>query len=95
MVADAPTFAQVRKQIADFVGDDPLLGHSVEFDIKMLAQAGLRFKQPAVDTYTFATLVVPTIGGFRLGDLIQKLAIPMPVDGDAHRALSPSVRKAL
>jgi DNA polymerase III epsilon subunit family exonuclease len=34
MVADAPTFSQVRKQIADFVGDDPLLGHSVEFDIK-------------------------------------------------------------
>ena len=87
MVADAPTFAQVRKQIADFVGDDPLLGHSVEFDIKMLAQAGLRFKQPAVDTYTLATLAVPTIGGFRLGDLIQKLSIPMPVDGDAHRAL--------
>ncbi len=87
MVADAPSFAHVRKQIAEFIGDDPLLGHSVEFDIKMLAQAGLRLKQPAVDTYTLATLVVPTIGGFRLSDLVQKLHVPMLTDRDPHRAL--------
>lgn len=87
MVADAPSFAHVRKQIAEFIGDDPVLGHSVDFDVKMLAQAGLRLKQPAVDTYTLSTLVVPTVGGFRLADLINKLAIPMPTDGDAHRAL--------
>lgn len=87
MVAESPTFAQARKQIADFIGDDPVLGHSVEFDIKMLAQAGLRLKQPAVDTYTLSTMIVPRIGGFRLSDLIQKLEIPMPTDGDPHRAL--------
>ncbi|MBM4412773.1 MAG: DNA polymerase III subunit epsilon [Chloroflexi bacterium] len=87
MVADAPIFAHVRKQIADFVGDDPIVGHSVDFDIKMLAQAGLRFKQPSVDTYTLATLIVPSIGSFRLGDLIQKLSVEMPDAGDAHRAL--------
>ncbi len=87
MVADAPIFANVRKQIADFVGEDLILGHSVDFDIKMLAQAGLTLKQPSIDTYTLATLVVPTIGSFRLSDLIQKLSIEMPDAGDAHRAL--------
>jgi DNA polymerase III alpha subunit (gram-positive type) len=73
MVADKPTFAEVRAQLKAFIGDDPVLGHSVDFDVRMLAGSGLRLKQPAIDTFELATLVTPNAGSFKLTDLVKKL----------------------
>ncbi len=87
MVADKPTFAEVRAQLKAFIGDDPVLGHSVDFDVRMLAGSGLRLKQPAIDTFELATLVTPNAGSFKLTDLVKKLGVTVQDDGDAHRAL--------
>ena len=87
MVADKPTFAEVRAQLKAFIGDDPVLGHSVDFDVRMLAGSGLRLKQPAIDTYELATLVTPNAGSFKLTDLVKKLGVTVQDDGEAHRAL--------
>ena len=35
-VAEADTFAEVAKQLRDFIGDRPIIGHNVDFDIRFL-----------------------------------------------------------
>lgn len=87
MVNDAPSFADIRPALKDFIGDDPVLGHSVEYDVKMLAGSGMRIKQASIDTFEFATLIVPTVGSFKLAELIKRLDVPLEAVGDAHRAL--------
>ena len=87
MVADAPSFADIRPDLKAFIGDNPVLGHSVEFDVRMLAGSGMRIKQTSVDTFEFASLIVPTIGSFKLGELVRRLDVPLDGTGDAHRAL--------
>ncbi len=87
MVADAPEFADIRTQLRDFIGDTPVVGHSVDFDVRMLAGSGLRLAQPMIDTYDLATLIVPNAGSFKLGDLVTKYQAPVLMEGEAHRAL--------
>ncbi|MCX6016686.1 MAG: exonuclease domain-containing protein, partial [Chloroflexales bacterium] len=87
MVVDKPSFVDVRAQLKAFIGDDPVLGHSVDFDVRMLAGSGLRLKQPAIDTFELATLVAPNSGSFKLTDLVKKLGVIVQDDGAAHRAL--------
>ena len=66
MVRDAPEFAEVRTQLRAFIGDDPVVGHNVDYDVRMLASSGLRIKQPAIDTFELAMLVVPQANSFKL-----------------------------
>lgn len=86
MVAEAPSFADVRSALRAFIGDDPVVGHNVDFDVRMLASAGLRIKQPAIDTFELATLIVPTAKSFKLADLVQAYGVRLQMTGDAHRA---------
>ncbi len=87
MVRDAPEFAEVRTQLRAFIGDDPVIGHNVDFDIRMLASSGLRIKQHAIDTFELAILVVPQAKSFKLGDLVTSLDASVQSEGIAHRAL--------
>jgi DNA polymerase-3 subunit epsilon/ATP-dependent DNA helicase DinG len=87
MVSDAPSFADIRPALKAFIGDDPVLGHSVEYDVRMLAGSGMRLKQASIDTFELASLIVPTVGSFKLGELIRRLDVQLDTVGDAHRAL--------
>ncbi|MCE2851493.1 MAG: 3'-5' exoribonuclease [Chloroflexaceae bacterium] len=87
MVFDAPAFADIRTELRAFIGDDVVVGHNVDFDVRMLASSGLRLKQHAVDTFELAMLVVPQAKSFKLGDLASVLSVEMHIEGIAHRAL--------
>lgn len=87
MVATAQSFADIRSQLRQFIGDDPVVGHNVDFDVRMLAGAGMRLKQPAVDTFELAVLVSPQNKSFKLADLVRTFGAHVPETGDAHRAL--------
>ncbi|MEN8241440.1 MAG: 3'-5' exonuclease, partial [Chloroflexota bacterium] len=41
MVQNSPTIDEVLPELADFVGDLPILGHNVKFDVGFLRQQGL------------------------------------------------------
>lgn len=78
-----PLFA-VLNVLRDFVGNDPIVGQSVEFDLRFLANHGLRFDQPALDTFELATILVPEARRYGLGHLIEHFGLDVSA---SHRAL--------
>ena len=46
---------EVAPEIARFVKSYPLVGHAVDFDVRMLQAQGMRFPQRAYDTLELAT----------------------------------------
>ncbi len=85
MLVGAPRFAEVAPRFAAFLKNYPLVGHNVEFDLRMLRAQGMRLPQPAFDTLELATLLMPRTPAYRLGTLTATLGIP---HDEAHRALS-------
>jgi DNA polymerase-3 subunit epsilon/ATP-dependent DNA helicase DinG len=84
-LAGAPRFSDVAPDLVRFVKSYPLVGHSIGFDIRMLQAQGMRFAQPAYDTFDLATLLMPQAPAYRLGALAAALGV---VHDEAHRALS-------
>ena len=84
MLVDAPRFSQVLSDLQDFVGDIPILGHSVAFDLAFLHRKGLFTLNPTLDTFDLASVLLPSAGRYRLGALASALGIPVR---GAHRAL--------
>ncbi len=85
MLAGAPRFAEVAPRLATFLKSYPLIGHNIDFDLRMLRVHGMRLPQPAFDTLELATLLVPRAPAYRLGALAAALGI---AHDEAHRALS-------
>ncbi|RMF43096.1 MAG: DEAD/DEAH box helicase, partial [Anaerolineae bacterium] len=84
MVAGAPTLQEVYPDLLDFVGDAPLLGHNVQFDLAFLRRPGGMLHNPAIDTYEMASILMPDAGRYKLGALADALEISLPA---THRAL--------
>ncbi len=84
MVRDAPRLRDIMPELTAFVGDSPILGHNVKFDIGFLRKAGLFQFQQTIDTYELASVLMPTASRYNLGSLGQQLNIPLPA---THRAL--------
>ena len=82
-VNEAPPFSSVGPLFANFVGECPVVGHNVSFDITFLAKAGVKFNSPIFDTRELASVLLPS-GNYSLGVLAQNLGIPK---WNAHRAL--------
>ncbi len=84
MVRQAPSLRDVMNDLTAFVGDAPILGHNVKFDIGFLRKAGLFQYQQTLDTYELASVLMPSASRYNLGSLGQQLNIPLPA---THRAL--------
>ncbi len=84
MVRDAPRLRDIAHELTAFVGDSPILGHNVKFDIGFLRKAGLFPYHQTIDTYELASVLMPTASRYNLGSLGQQLNIPLPA---THRAL--------
>ncbi|MFQ5615673.1 MAG: helicase C-terminal domain-containing protein [Anaerolineales bacterium] len=84
MVRYQPILAETRQDLVAFVGDLPILGHNVSFDLGFLQQRGLFLHNDALDTYALASVLMPGAGRYNLGALGQALGVPFPA---THRAL--------
>ena len=71
----APSFAQIRDELAEFIGRDPIVGHSVNFDLGFLESHGLPLVNPAFDTLDLATVFLPFQRRYSLAWLIDELGI--------------------
>jgi Rad3-related DNA helicase/DNA polymerase III epsilon subunit-like protein len=83
----APEIEGVLTQLVAFVGEDPLVGHSVSHDLRFLARHGATLSQPALDTFELAAILVPEAARYGLGDLVDLLGLDVPEEG-RHRALA-------
>lgn len=88
MVRSAPPAARVMAEVADFVGDLPLVAHNASFDRKFwdaeLARIGRRRGQEFVCSMLVARRVLPQAPNHKLGTLVEYAHLP--VAGQYHRA---------
>ncbi len=84
MVREAPSLRAVLAQLKEFIGDAPVLGHNVRFDLSFLRRNKILLLNEVLDTYDLAGVLLPTAGRYNLGALAQILNVPLPA---THRAL--------
>jgi DNA polymerase-3 subunit epsilon/ATP-dependent DNA helicase DinG len=84
MVAGAPRISEVLPALEGFVGDHPILGHRVAFDLGFMRQQGLFGANVPLDTYDLAAVALPDAGRYGLAALASHLQVPLQ---NAHRAL--------
>ena len=85
MVSKAPPISDVLSDLEHFVGDAPILGHNVKFDLTFLRKHDIFEYNNGLDTYDMAAVLLPQARRYNLGALAQALNIPAPT---THRALA-------
>jgi len=88
MVRREPPIKAIIQDFESFVGDCPVLGHNIRFDLGFLRRQTHAFEyNDIIDTYELAAVFLPTASRYNLGALQQLLSIPFPA---THRALDDS-----
>ena len=90
MIRQAPPAAEVMREVADFVGNVPLVAHNASFDSKFwdaeLARIDRRRPQEFACSMLLARRLLPQAPSHKLGALIDFAKLPMA--GRYHRALA-------
>jgi len=82
---NAPRLREIIPDLEAFVGDAPVVGHNVRFDLGFIQkQAGILHYNEVIDTYELASVLMPTASRYNLGSLGKQLGILLPA---THRAL--------
>jgi DNA polymerase-3 subunit epsilon/ATP-dependent DNA helicase DinG len=66
------------------IGTLPVVGHNVAFDLGFMRRHRLFDRNPSIDTFELASILVPHAGRYALGALAKELGITLPA---THRAL--------
>ena len=83
-VSRAPRFSQVINRLRSFVGNYPVNGHNVSFDLSFLHKHHLPLNNPAVDTFEMASILMPHTARYSLSKLGEALGL---THLGTHRAL--------
>lgn len=90
MIRKAPPAADVMREVADFVGDFPLVAHNASFDRKFwdaeLGRIDRRRPQEFACSMLVARRLFPHAPNHKLGALVE--FAKLPVTGRYHRALA-------
>ncbi|HVB71951.1 MAG TPA: exonuclease domain-containing protein [Ktedonobacteraceae bacterium] len=88
-VVDAPTFDSISAGLHKFLGEYPIVGHSIPFDVGFLRRRGLARNNPLIDTFELATVLLPSLPNYGLGQVA--LALGVPVAPGRHRAMADTI----
>ena len=83
MVRQAPQLRDIAHELEAFVGEVPVIGHNIRFDLGFLQKSGILKLNHVIDTYTLASVLMPSASRYNLGALGQQLGILLPA---THRA---------
>ncbi|MFI3184723.1 MAG: 3'-5' exonuclease [Methylococcaceae bacterium] len=90
MLRKAPSCQQVMRELAEFIGDSPLLAHNASFDTKFLDAEWSRIHytrhQPFACSMLLSRRIYPHFPDHKLGTLVRHLKLP--TTGEYHRALA-------
>jgi DNA polymerase-3 subunit epsilon len=90
MVRNAPPASAVMREVADFVGNRPMVAHNASFDRKFweseLARIGAQSTSPFACTLLLARRLLPDAPDHKLSTLTR--CARLPATGQAHRALA-------
>ncbi len=84
MVLQAPSIKAVLPELVDFVGNSPILGHNIGFDLSFLRRYKILLTNDPVDSYDLASVLMPGARRYSLRALAQELGVLLPA---THRAL--------
>ncbi|MEX1253566.1 MAG: helicase C-terminal domain-containing protein [Dehalococcoidia bacterium] len=83
-VKGAPLFAEVAADLEAFIGNDPVVGQNVAFDLSFLERSRLRPPGPVFDTQEMASLLLPGLVEHNL----RAIACHLGIEFTPHRALA-------
>lgn len=83
MLTDAPTLDAISKDLIDFVGDLPIVGHNINFDLDFLEAKGINFPGRRIDTFPLSQMVINDQKSYSLETLAHYFSKHQP----SHRAL--------
>ncbi|HEX5803616.1 MAG TPA: 3'-5' exonuclease [Azospira sp.] len=90
MIRSAPPAADVMREVAEFVGDYPLVAHNASFDCKFwdaeLARIQRNRRQEFACSLLLSRRILPQAPSHKLGALVEFAGLP--VAGRSHRALA-------
>ena len=81
----APRFEQIEAQVADFIGDLPIVGHNIAFDIGFLSSHGLNLPNRSYNTWDLVSVFLPTLPEYNLTALAKHFELDHE---QAHRAVA-------
>ena len=89
-LAGAPSLDHLASRLRTFVGEDPIVGQSIDLDVAQLARQGIPVSNPLLDTFELAALLLPGLRAYDLPSIADALGIPVVARhralGDAHLA---------
>lgn len=83
----APSFPSLIPSLGRFIGENPIVGHTVWLDMQFLQRAGMRLPNPTLDTFELASILIPYAARYSLAQLARELGIEYTTK---HRALEDS-----
>jgi DNA polymerase-3 subunit epsilon/ATP-dependent DNA helicase DinG len=83
-VDEASAFASVAPGLESFIGDCPIVGQNIAFDIEFLLKKGMPLSNPRYDTREMASIFLPKLREYALASLAASLGIQHP---RPHRAV--------
>jgi len=87
-VMRAPRFSQVINPLRRFVGNQPVIGHNVAFDLAFLSSHNVPLSNLALDTFELAGILMPHTARYSLSKLGEALGLS---NLGSHRALEDAV----
>lgn len=84
-----PHFESISRNLQLFIGDYPIVGHSIPFDVSFLRRRGLVRTNPLIDTFELATVLLPSLPSYNLGQVAEALGVI--VAPGRHRAMVDTV----
>lgn len=84
----APPLAVALGDLVSFLGDHPIVGQSISFDLGFLSENGVSLFNPTYDTFELATILLPTLSDYSLSAIAEELGIFHSIQ---HRALPDAI----
>src|SRR3989441_2659067 len=84
-----PHFESIARNLQLFIGDYPIVGHSIPFDVAFLRRRGLVRTNPLIDTFELATVLLPSLPSYNLGQVAEALGVI--VAPGRHRAMVDTI----
>src|SRR5262245_14341042 len=75
MVDGKPRIDELLPHIKEFIGDAPVVGHKVEFDLGFMQRYRVALTNPVIDTYELASVLLPRAPRYNLSALTDQLKL--------------------
>src|SRR5699024_3897991 len=93
MLDESPRFEEIVDDLSASIGDRPIIGHNISFDMSMLAGEGFKPDNQLIDTYTLATGLLHDVANYQLGTIAEFFGYSISEE-DRHRALGDTAATA-